>query len=97
MGSEPDGQPEQVFERAVLDDSRRKRAVSGKGEVVLQEASSSILQIVRTKHFETTGRRGAGPTQEELMQRGEERRKSVEGLEQGEGAHDDCGVRWRSG
>jgi hypothetical protein len=46
----------------------------------LQEASSSILQIVRTKHFETTGRRGGGPTQEELMQRGEERRKSVEGL-----------------
>jgi hypothetical protein len=52
----------------------------GRGEVVLQEASSSILQIVRTKHFETTGRRGGGPTQEELMQRGEERRKSVEGL-----------------
>jgi hypothetical protein len=52
----------------------------GRGEVVLQEASSSILQIVRTKHFETTRRRGGGPTQEELMQRGEERRKSVEGL-----------------
>jgi hypothetical protein len=51
-----------------------------RGEVVLQEASSSILQIVRTKHFETTGRRGGGPTQEELMQRGEERRKSVKGL-----------------
>jgi hypothetical protein len=80
MGSEPDGQPEQVPERVVLDKSRRKRAVSGKGEVVLQEASSSILQIVRTKHFETTGRRGGGPTQEELMQRGEERRKSVKGL-----------------
>jgi hypothetical protein len=46
----------------------------------LQEASSSILQIVKTKHFETTGTRGGGPTQEELMQRGEERRKSVEGL-----------------
>jgi hypothetical protein len=52
----------------------------GSGEVVLQVASSSILQIVRTKHFETTGRRGGGPTQEELMQRGEERRRSVEGL-----------------
>jgi hypothetical protein len=31
MGSEPDSQPERVSERAVLDESRRKRAVSGKG------------------------------------------------------------------
>jgi hypothetical protein len=30
-GSEPDGQPERVSERAVLDESRRKRAVTGKG------------------------------------------------------------------
>jgi hypothetical protein len=51
-----------------------------RGEVVLQEALSSIVQVVRTKHFETTGRRGGGPTQEELMQRGEKRRKSVKGL-----------------
>jgi hypothetical protein len=50
----------------------------GRGEVVLQEASSSVLQIVRTRHFESTGRRGGGPTQEQLMQRGEERRKIVE-------------------
>jgi hypothetical protein len=44
----------------------------------LQEASSSVFQIVRTRHFESTGGRGGGPTQEELMQRGKERRKSVE-------------------
>jgi hypothetical protein len=31
MGSEPDGQPERVSERAVLDESRRKMAVSEKG------------------------------------------------------------------
>jgi hypothetical protein len=31
MGSELDGQPKQVSERAVLDESRQKRAVSGKG------------------------------------------------------------------
>jgi hypothetical protein len=52
----------------------------GRGEIVLQEASSSVLQIVRTRHFESTGRRGGGPRQKELMQKGEERRKSVEGI-----------------
>jgi hypothetical protein len=57
-----------------------KRPYLERGEVVLQKASSSMLQIARTKHFETTGRRGGGPTQEEIMQRGEKRRKSVEGL-----------------
>jgi hypothetical protein len=31
MGSEPDGPPERVSERANLDVSRRKRALSGKG------------------------------------------------------------------
>jgi hypothetical protein len=54
----------------------------GRGEVVLHEASSSILQIVRTKHFETTGRRAGGPTQEELMQRRGGRKRSVEGLKE---------------
>jgi hypothetical protein len=52
----------------------------GRGEVVLQEASSSVHQIVRTRHFKSTGRRGGGPSQEELMQRGKKRRKSVEGI-----------------
>jgi hypothetical protein len=46
----------------------------------LQEASNSVLQIVKTRHFESTGRRGGGSSQEELMQRGEERRKSVKGV-----------------
>jgi hypothetical protein len=46
--------------------------------VVLQEASSSILQIVRTRHFEKTGRGGGGPSEKELLERGEERRQRME-------------------
>jgi hypothetical protein len=80
VGSESYGQPKRVPERAILDEGRRQRAVLGRGEVALQEASSSVLQIVGTRHFELTKRRGGGLIQEELMQRGEERRKSVEGI-----------------
>jgi hypothetical protein len=50
----------------------------GRGEVVLQEASSSILQTVRTRHFEKTGKGGGGPTEKDLLEKGEERRKRVE-------------------
>jgi hypothetical protein len=50
----------------------------GRGAVVLQEASSSILQIVRTRHFEKTKKGGGGPTEKDLLEKGEERRKRVE-------------------
>jgi hypothetical protein len=55
-----------------------KRPYLGRGEVVLQEASNNILQIVRTRHFEKTGKGGGGPTEKDLLEKGEERRKWVE-------------------
>jgi hypothetical protein len=48
----------------------------GRGEVVLQEASSSILQIVQTRHFEKTLKGGGGPTKKDLLEKGEETEKT---------------------
>lgn len=50
-----------------------------RGEAVMNESTSAVLQIARTVEFEETGYTGNGPTLEELRERGEQRRKGVEG------------------
>ena len=63
---------------------------------MLQEASSSVLQIVRTRHFEVDWEKGRRPESRRAHAEGggeEEKR----GGDQRQGAKDDGGIGWGFG